>query len=104
MRYSREELHWQAPTENTDGTPIDYELDYELGVDEVPTVTMVGSLQEDGTFRAPLNLMSFEVGTYALQLRAINRDQPEFISGWSNSIPLEVLADPVPAAPVLLPA
>ena len=110
MLYSRDELHWQAPTQNVDGTPIDYDLDYELGVlsttlsesEPTPTLTVIGNLQEDGTYRAPLQLMSFEVGVYALYLRAINRDAPENVSGWSNSIGLVVSPNPIPAAPVLL--
>ncbi len=111
MEFSRTELNWQAPTTNVDGTPIDYPLDYELGArdsangpdgDITAMVTIVGTLQPDETYVAPIDQMEFGLGSYDLALRAINRDEPEHVSAWSNTVPLTVTPDPTPAAPVLI--
>lgn len=106
---SRTQLRWQAPTENVDGTPIDYPLDYELGIAAVPgaelivALTVVGTLQPDGSYLAPLEEMpALETpGSYELGLRAINREAPLASSDWSNRIALEVTAD-TPRPPVLM--
>lgn len=107
---SRTELKWSGPTENVDGTPVDYPLDYELGAAAtgaqlVPQVTIVGTLQPDNTYLAPLAEMpAFAApGTYDLGLRAINREFPDSMSDWSNRVQLVVSAS-TPRPPVLLDA
>lgn len=79
---------WRAPTLNTDGTPIDYALDYELGVVEGSAVTPVavfpGSLNPDGTYEQPLS--AFGPGSHTIVLRALNRNQPDLRSVWTNPV------------------
>lgn len=95
---SRSELRWQPPTTNVDGTPIDYELDYELGSrqqgqpqEPAALFTVVGDLQTDGTYLAPLSQMAWDSnGNYEIFLRAINRDDPAAVSAWNNPILLTV--------------
>lgn len=101
-------IKWQAPTQNVDGTPINYALDYELGVRDrgaseplAAYATVVGTLTEvPGIFVAPVADFALIEGNYEFALRAIRRDQPEMMSAWSNSIEVDLLA--VPRPPVLL--
>ena len=107
MPLSRDRLEWQAPTENIDGTAIDYDLDYELGLTTtaggplVATTTFPGTLNPDGTYYADLTSMVFPIGDLELGLRVINRDDPTRVSDWSNRLPLVVTGAP-PRPPVLL--
>lgn len=104
---NRTHLKWQAPTENTDGTPIDYALDYELGResngDFVPLAVFPGTLNQDGSYSAPLADFALDYGTHTMALRAINRDKPHLISEWSNSISF-TLSTETPKAPFGLSA
>jgi hypothetical protein len=103
----RSELRWNAPTTNVDGTPIDYPLDYELGSrpagdvqEPTPLFSVVGTLQGDGSYLAPLTQMAWDTnGQYELFLRAINRDDPAAISGWNDPILLTVSSS-IPNPPV----
>jgi hypothetical protein len=101
VRINPKNLFWRAPTENEDGSPITSPLDYELGgvLDETTIVslyTVVGSLQTDGSYQAPLGEMAFEPGEHGIALRAINRDLPELVSKWSAPVFFKVVAAPKP--------
>lgn len=100
---------WQAPTENTDGTAIDYPLDYELGVavDTIyqPVSVFPGTLNPDGTYEALIaNFAAFDAfGTYEVVLRAINRNNPTAISDWSAPLVFTLSAE-IPTAPLAFAA
>ena len=93
-------IKWTAPTQNVDGEPITYDLDYELGAGEPfePMYTVVGSLQTDNTYEAPLSDAEFGEGENTIALRAIRRDVPELVSEWSNAVTFEI-ARVAPKAP-----
>lgn len=65
-------LSWLAPTQNTDGTSIDYALSYRLYVDAQPVATFPGTLNPDGRYQFPLADVPAleEPGTYLLTLTA----------------------------------
>ena len=96
-------FRWRAPTQNVDGTPITSPLDYELGQlvggEMQPMVVIIGELQPDGLYEAPVSDMSFEEGEHTVALRAINVDRPESVSDWSNQVTF-IISDEVPEAPL----
>lgn len=95
---------WRAPTENVDGTPIDGQLNYRLyrRSDEQPHTpddffyVVVGALQPDGWYEAPLDQMP--EGRNVIALTAVDEDGDE--SGFSNTLGFTVSTAPNP--PVLL--
>ena len=95
-------LSWSAPTENEDGTPIDYDLAYNLYVDDAETasVSLPGTLNADGKYTAELTdiaaLQLIAAGVeFAITLTAFDTDKPERESERSNAVVLlRVLADP----------
>lgn len=106
MKTNPETMSWTAPTTNVDGTEIDYELEYEVGVytedaqDFEPVVTMPGQLQIDGRYTAPIAMLSLVEGEQTIALRSFAKDQPELKSEWSQSVTFVVAA--VPSAPLEL--
>jgi hypothetical protein len=92
-------LSWQAPTENEDGTPIDYELVYHLGVEDPldgsfeVVAEFPGDLNPDGTYQTDLSQFSFGDGQHTIALRAVRADLPTLVSAWSNAITFEVEND-----------
>jgi len=95
---------WTAPTENEDGTPIDYELSYDVGKkladgSFVPIYTTPGSLNPDGTYEAPIAEMGFEDGKHEIAMRAFRVDVPTLRSVWSNTVQFEVEVNK-PGAPL----
>lgn len=108
---NKTQISWQAPVENTDGTPIDYPLDYELAIrsegaaDYNPVSVFPGTLNPDGSYNAQLaDFAVFDsLGTFNVAMRAINRDKPSAVSDWSNEITF-VLSAEIPMAPFGLAA
>lgn len=97
-------LTWRAPTTNTDGTPIQYELSYELGVvgpqgDIQPYVTVVGSLRETDDYVAPISDMQFSAGEHQVVLRALAENDPQRASEWSQPVTF-IISDEIPNAPL----
>lgn len=92
-------LSWLAPTKNTDGTDIDYELSYELHVSGEPVMVLPGSLNPDGAYEFPLSDVSAlsDPGEYSLTLTAFEVGKPERESTQSNVLVIERLS--VPLAP-----
>jgi len=90
-------LVWTAPTENTDGSPIDYVLNYTLGITPDGTgepeevASFPGTLSENGKYTAPLSDMgSWEAGQkVSLYLRAFAADNPPRKSPWSDPVAVE---------------
>lgn len=102
-------LTWLAPTENTDGTAIDYALTYRLYLDDVATMTFPGTLNEAGRYEFPLADVGAitEPGLYTFQLTAfpegVDLDQePERESERSNGIQILAVTTVVPKEPAEL--
>lgn len=105
MKVNPQELSWTAPTENTDGSAIDYALAYELGwrIDPAaafePVASFPGTLNQDGTYTADIPNFSFPADTvFQLALNAFRQDAPELKSDWSNTIEV-LISGKVPLAP-----
>jgi hypothetical protein len=100
-------LSWLAPTENIDGTTIDYALSYQIYVDNQPALIMEGSFNPDTSrFEFPLaDIPALNAaGTYQIHLTALPTgvdlsQNPERESTPSDSITVIVTAVPVPACP-----
>ncbi len=94
-------LRWQPPTENTDGTPVKGPLSYNLyrGDAEPPDTlyfVIVGELQQDGTYIAPVE--NFPEGEHFIALTAVDADGDE--SDLSNVLQFRIGVAPRP--PVLI--
>lgn len=102
MKYRREDgtlttkLRWTAPTENTDGSPIDYSLAYNLYVDGALFSSFPGSLNPDGKYETDIAPLGLAKGTHTLSLSAFDTAKPERESVRSNSIQIEVFVVPKP--------
>ena len=101
-----EQITWTAPIENVDGSPIDYALTYRLYIDDIPTMTFPGSLNETGVYSFPLaDVGAIQApGTIKLELTAFPEgvdleQEPERESAKSNSIQVLVAAVLVPKEP-----
>lgn len=93
-------IFWRAPTENTDGTPIDYPLAYNLYVNDVLTASFPGTLNEDGTYEflfADLGSPLPPEQTHVVALTAFSTENPARESAKSTTA--EVLFFKVPKAP-----
>lgn len=99
-------ISWQAPDTDEAGEPIDYELDYELGVVDsdtgvvTPLMTLPYALTNDGRFEAPLADTSLGSGEHVVALRSVRRDLPELKSVWSD--PVRFLNAERPNPPLVL--
>jgi hypothetical protein len=100
---------WIAPTENTDGTLIDYSLAYELGVqdaqDELQAISVFpGTLNPDGNYSALLSEFPVfnDFKQYTISLRSINTVNSAS-SDWAASISFTLSAE-VPKPPLALAA
>jgi hypothetical protein len=86
-------LSWLAPTENTDGTPIDYSLTYQLYINGAATMVFPGTLNPDGKYTFLLQDVPAlqEEGSYTIELTAFREgvdlsEFPELESDKSGSI------------------
>jgi hypothetical protein len=104
-----QDFGWAAPTKNVDGSDIVGALNYNvyrandaasLDVALGPFYTVVGTLQTDGTYRAPLD--QFPGGRHVIALTAVDTDGDE--SSFSNSLGFEVSEVGVAPNPPLLSA
>ena len=100
------QLTWTAPTENTDGSPIDYALTYRLYMDDAPIMTFPGTLNETGTYSFPLADVGAiqAAGQYTFELTAFPEgvdleQEPERESGKSNAIVIIAAVVLVPKEP-----
>lgn len=102
MKINPKKLSWAAPTTNQDGTPIDYELDYELGIEIdgviTPALIIPAQLNETGTYEAPIANMGFDFGEHVVALRSFAKLDPNRRSTWSNTVPF-TLSRRIPNAP-----
>lgn len=81
-------LVWQAPTLNVDGSPIDYELAYELEVEGTVVATFPGRLNPQGRYEQDVAEVFDNVtnASYDVRLRALRVDMPAEKSDWSNLV------------------
>lgn len=97
-----ENLRWQAPTQNVDGSAISGPLNYNLyrkdpaDTDYEFYFVIVGTLQADGTYQAPLD--GFVEGSHEIVLTAVDAEGDE--SAYSNSVGFTIGV--APEAPILL--
>lgn len=96
-------LRWEAPTVNVDGSPINGPLSYNLYRSADESIdsgdlfyVVVGELQPDGSYEAPLNQMP--EGRSVVALTAVDADGDE--SAFSNTMGFTVRIIPNP--PVLV--
>jgi len=97
---------WQAPTQNVDGSPIVGSLNYNLyrsstdvvSTDNGPFYVVVGTLQADGSYRAPLD--QFPEGRNVIALTAVDEGGDE--SALSNTLGFNISDGVEPEAPLLL--
>lgn len=65
-------LMWTAPTHNMDGSPIDYELAYELQEHDNGIASFPGTLNADGRYEINIaDLPPLAIGTHFLPLRRL---------------------------------
>lgn len=99
------DFSWQAPTSNVDGSVINGPLNYNLYRSSTEVVNpdtdffyvVVGTLQSDGRYTAPLT--DFPEGRHVIALTAVDADGDE--SALSNTLGFRVGI--APNAPTLLP-
>ena len=107
MKINPTTLSWMAPTTNVDGTAIDYELQYELGLYDneadliEPLMTIPAQLRNDetGAYEAPIADVRLDTGTYEMALRSFAKEDPERVSTWSNTVEFAI-SDRIPSAPL----
>lgn len=99
MKLNPEKITWTAPTQNVDGTPIDYALAYRLYVDGSPVADFPGSLNTDGRYEMLYaDVPAIGLGSHAITMTAFRQDIPELESDQSNVV--EVYFGSKPEAPL----
>jgi hypothetical protein len=99
---------WQPPITNVDGSPVNGPLNYNVYTSDTDTVSkatgvfyvVVGTLQTDGSYTAPLD--QFPDGRNVLALTAVDAEGDE--SGLSNTLGFTITDGVAPRPPVLLPS
>lgn len=105
MKINPKTMSWTAPTTNVDGTPITYELEYEVGLltadqgDYEPIVTIPGTLRTDERYEAPIADLELLAGEHVMALRSFAKDDPEWMSEWSEPVTFAI-SDEIPNAPL----
>jgi hypothetical protein len=99
-------LGWTAPKTNTDGTEINYALEYEVGIDTdllpggyEPLMTVPGQLQDGDRYEAPVEDLGLEPGEHVVALRTFAKDDPARKSEWSEPV-MFAISEEIPNAPL----
>lgn len=105
MKTNPTTMSWNAPTTNIDGTEINYELEYEVGLENSegslePLLTMPSQLSEDGAYEAPLELLGLDYGEHTVAMRTFEKDNPSRVSAWSNTVTYRTESTENPEAPL----
>lgn len=104
MKLNPTTLSWKAPTTNLDGTPIDYELEYEVGADDgkayVPLMTIPGQLRQNENYEAPISDLLLDYGEHTIALRSFDKSMPDRMSEWSEPVTFTLAT--VPSRPLEL--
>ena len=107
MKINPTKLSWVAPVTNEDGTPIDYALEYEAGLESdtgslVPLMVIPAQLQTGNEYEAPIADLGLGSGaTYRIALRTFAKDDPNRKSVWSNKVEFAI-SDRIPNPPLEL--
>lgn len=105
MKINPEKLAWTAPKTNVDGTPIDYALEYEVGLQDeegalVPLMVVPSQLQTDEGYEAPIADLGLESGkVYRVALRTFAKEEPKRVSAWSDVVSFAI-SDRIPSPPL----
>jgi|AntRauTorcE11898_2_1112593.scaffolds.fasta_scaffold77097_1 hypothetical protein len=105
MKINPTKLNWKAPTTNVDGTPIDYALEYEVGMVGAegvisPLMVVPSQLQTDAGYEAPITELGLDVGrTYEIALRSFAKEQPSRKSVWSDTVEF-AMSNRIPSPPL----
>jgi hypothetical protein len=105
MKVNPTQMTWQAPTQNVDGTPIDYVLNYEVGLEDAngqlqPSMVIPGQLQDGGDYTAPIADLGLAAGsTYRIALRTFAKDEPARKSVYSEMVDFAI-SDRIPNPPL----
>lgn len=89
-------ITWTAPTENTDGTAIDYQLAYALLVDGEPVADFPGTLNPDGTYEALFADLPPIHGEAEIALVAFDVAIPDRRSAPSGTLQVAFFPNPLP--------
>ena len=106
MKVNPKQLSWKAPTTNVDNTPIDYELNYEVGLEDAngqlqPLMVIPGQLQDGSTYTAPIADLGLTAGkVYTIALRSFAKDDPARKSQYSASVEFAI-SDRIPNPPLV---
>lgn len=98
-------ISWIAPTQNTDGTTIDYPLAYQLYIDDAATMVLPGTLNGDRYEFKLADVPALQSpGSYTLTLTAFPEgvdleQEPLRESGKSNALVVLTLTVTVPKEP-----
>lgn len=93
-------IRWVAPTENIDGTPIDYQLAYNLYVNDALTASFPGTLNPTGEYQFLFEELATPLPkeqTHEIALTAFSTDNPARESEKTPAI--EVIFYGIPKAP-----
>lgn len=106
MKINPQTMSWVAPKTNMDGTPIQYELQYEVGLVNAeggidPLMVIPGQLQTDGKYTAPISALGLDYGTYDIAIRTFAKEDPKRVSTWSDLVPFAISKE-IPKAPLEL--
>lgn len=106
MKINPSVMSWTAPTTNVDGTPIQYELEYEIGMSDAngaisPLMVIPAQLQTDSDYKAPIAALGLANGTYQIALRTFAKDDPKRVSAWSEPVEFAI-SEQIPNAPLAL--
>jgi hypothetical protein len=108
MKINPTKLSWTAPTTNTDGTEITYDLEYEVGqvtsTGTIISIMVVASqLQPDGQYEIPLEDITLDYGEHTLVMCTFAKDNPYRKSAWSAGVSF-ILSAEIPNVPLGLTA
>jgi len=106
MKINPSVLSWTALTTNIDGTPIQYDLEYEVGLMDAnqvvrPLMVIPAQLQTGNDYEAPIDALGLANGTYQIALRTFAKDNPKRVSTWSNPVEFAI-SEQIPNAPLAL--
>jgi hypothetical protein len=104
-------IKWTPPTTRVNGQPIEVPLNFEvgfrIGANEIqPLFAVVGNLQENGVYTAPMQETNLPRHTEILiSIRAIDNQQDDIadndlFSAWSDEISVVLEEDSEPKAPL----
>ena len=104
MKINPERFRWKAPENNQDGTPIDYELDYELGLmnedgEIVPFVVIPEKLQDNEYYTAEIEQFDLDAGQFEFAIRSFAANDRDRKSQWSETVEFAI-SDRIPSLPL----